>query len=798
MRLTVLILFMSNLLIAQDNKKETTTIRISDAPSIDGVLSEDVWQNLPVLEDFLQYYPYNGRPASQKTYARICYDNEAIYIGAIMHDTAPDSLQFELGERDSQDEPYVELFTIHISPYNDGMNSVYFGVSSSGVQTDFILSVQGHDTSWDAVWESDVSTVDSGWVAEVKIPYSALRFSSKPEQKWGFNLFRRIPRYDEWNSWSYVSNEIDQWWKHMGVLNGIKNVEPPLRLSFSPYVSSYAEKNTKGKWGYSYNGGMDLKYGLSESFTLDMTLIPDFGQVESDDEELNLSPYETQYNEKRQFFKEGLELFNKGKLFYSRRIGQIPVGYYGVGDQLNTDEKIDENPNETQIINVSKLSGRTESGLGIGVLNAMTATTYATVVDTLTGIEREIKTQPFSNYNLLVFDQSLANNSYLSLINSNVYREGHLANVTATEFRFADQPNEYSLFGRAAYSQIYDDNLDDQFGYKLYLEAAKISGQIQYGYFLYTISDNYNQSDFGYLYRNNEVTNSAYFSYNIFEPFGMFLNLSHDFQINYSRMYNPSVFSNLEISYEIHSTFKNNYKFNMHALIVPVEGRDYYEPRVPGRYLRSNKFVHNCFSLTTDRREPFSAFIHGSFSKSYDYDFDLFSWGAYIAPMLRLNDQVNLEFSLNYSRHTNFIGFVGFDSSIDNIIMGKRNRNTLENTLEASYLFNNKMSLSFRLRHYWSEVDYDSYYRLEDDGQLSPSTYNTSHDVNYNAFNIDLVYRWHFAPGSEMLLVWKNSIYTAGDDVGIDYFANFKNTIDAPQMNSFSIKILYYLDYLSL
>ena len=231
--------------------------------------------------------------------------------------------------------------------------------------------------------------------------------------------------------------------------------------------------------GATYNGGLDLKYGINESFTLDATLVPDFGQVRSDDQVLNLSPYEVKFNENSPFFMEGTELFSKGGIFYSRRIGSKPNGYDNAYDQLDANEVVTSNPSESTLINATKISGRTQSGLGIGIFNAMTRNMHATIKDTLSEDIREVLTGPFTNYNMIVVDQSLKNNSYVSFVNTNVRRNAekddyyYTANVTATDFRIQDRSRQYSISGKAALSQKYYDNADTDLGHMLELRMGK-------------------------------------------------------------------------------------------------------------------------------------------------------------------------------------------------------------------------------------------------------------------------------------------------------------------------------------
>ena len=350
--LSVLFL-LSTLLNANGTRKELNASRTTNPPKIDGILDELVWAEVPVASDFLQYSPYNGEPSTMRTEVRILYDNTAIYVGAMCYDPSPDSIYTELGERDSDRDLNADGFSIDISPFDDGVNGVSFKVSASGVQSDEKRSPMGRrgsDSSWDAVWHSATNINDDGWSVEIKIPYSAIRFPNQESQKWGVNFWREIRRYRETVSWNYVDNEVGNTFTHLGVVHVRDEIVPPFRLSFTPYLSGYLEKSPEG-WGTSYNGGMDLKYGINESFTFDATLIPDFGQVQSDDQILNLSPFEVKYNEKRQFFTEGTELFSKGDIFYSRRIGSRPTKYHEADDNLDSTEYILENPVETRLIN---------------------------------------------------------------------------------------------------------------------------------------------------------------------------------------------------------------------------------------------------------------------------------------------------------------------------------------------------------------------------------------------------------------------------------------------------------------
>jgi len=779
------------------DRQTVNAVRIQSPPVIDGKLDEPVWAALPLMTDFSQYIPRNGAPATERSEVRLGYDDSALYICARLYDRAPDSLLTELSERDGLGDAMADQFAVHLSPYDDGANSFYFLVSTADVQHDRRFSASGVDNNWDAVWQSKVRLSDDGWCVEMRIPYAALRFPAKNVQNWGFNVFRLIKRREEWSSWQPVSNERNAWWYEMGRLDGIQDIQAPMRLSFTPYLSSYAEHNTDEKWASTYRGGLDVKYGITDGFTLDMTLIPDFGQVQSDDRVLNLTPFETYYAERRPFFTEGTELFNKGNLFYSRRIGKRPVGYNSAYNQLNPNEIITDNPTETRMINATKISGRTSGGLGIGVFNAMTSQTEATAKTTVNGETRKIETQPFTNYNLTVVDQALKNNGYLSVINSNVSREGRSANVAATAFRLANAGNRYAIEGQAAISRI-DDHGTINTGYAYDMEIGKVSGQWQYGYELDVLTDRFDKNDLGFMRHNNLINQEVQLDYNIYKPFGPFRYWYNRFSMSTSRLYNPNAFTDTRFSYEFRTLTKKQWRFNMHAAWVPVEPVDYFEARMPGRKVIFTKFFHNCGGFTTDTRKPLYVRIHGSINLHYDTPHDRASYFIMAEPYLRLSDRFTVGLEHSYALRTDDLGWVNTAAETGAITFGRRDVTTQITTVVGMYRFNSRASLNVRLRHYHSRADHNAYFKLQDNGRLADTDYDANHNINYNVFNIDTRLTWNFAPGSELILAWKNEIDAYGQKPDKDYFRNLRNTLDARQLNSLSLKVLYYLDWHAL
>ena len=792
-----ILILLSTFLLAQNEKKTIEAIRISNPPVIDGDINDSCWNNVPIATNFIQFEPYNdGRAGSQKTEVKITYNNNALYVAAMMYDTAPDSILAEFSERDNGDGN-TDIFAFTINPFNDGINAVSFWLTAAGVQVDFKTTEEDMDEKWNAVWESNVKMLDKGWSAEIKIPYSALRFPKVKEQIWGVNFWRGIRRYREWSTWQYIDKKKGIITPQVGIITGIRDIEPPLRLSITPYVSSYAENYSEDKsFGYTFNGGMDLKYGINESFTLDVTLIPDFGQVQSDDKILNLTPFETYYNEKRSFFTEGTELFEKCEIFYSRRIGNEPAGYENVYDIVKDSEEIIENPEETKLINATKISGRTNKGLGIGLFNAMTSNTYASIEDTL-GNTRKIRTQPFTNYSMIVFDQSLKNNSYISLVNTNVTRakDNYSANVSGLEFGLLNKDNSYDIYGNGIISQKYIADSTD-IGYNYEIGFEKNSGNFTFDIYRAVISNTYDPNDMGYLENNNEVENELELSYNIFDPFWIILRSDNSLSTSHISLYEPSKFSYFNIYLNSITVFKNHTTLFLNLFSMPTEGNDFFESRTGNVFKMPINTFFSIF-ISPDYRKKFviDAGCSYGYSKSFhirkaisDYDFT-------ISPRLRLSNKMNLIYKFNYDKVALAYGYVTFNDSMNAVVFGERQVKTITNTISSNYIFNNKSSLSFRLRHYWSTAKYFDFFTLNSEGYLDNTNYTANHDINFNAFTIDMSYKWQFMPGSEISVVWKNNIYKFGDEIIYDYRKNLNNILNSPQINSISVKILYYLDY---
>ncbi len=798
-----------------DTTKKYSATRISIAPKIDGVPDDDAWKNANVASDFVMSRPIENSSPTQKTEFKIVYDNIAIYVSAMMYDTSPDSILHELGLRDAQDPnggPHStldlnsDLFRFVIDPYNARQDAYDFGVYASGVQADSKFS----DETFDAVWESAAKINEKGWSVEMKIPYSAIRFPKKEVQAWGLQVTRNIRRNREFDQWCLTPSGAYNSQLYWGTLHGIEKVNPPLRLSLTPFISGYIDRspiyNSDTTFSYtnsfSYNVGADIKYGIDERFTLDMTLLPDFGQVQSDNKIKTLGYQEITYNENRSFFKEATELFDKSGLFYTRRIGKVPSGFYDVDSQLQEGERIKDNPSQVKLLNAAKISGRTDGGMGIGFFNAITDNMYA-IAENAAGNKRKILTEPLTNFNVLVFDQQIKSTSNIYFINTNVMRSHKYddANVSGMGFTFTDKKNHYATDGELDLSQQFtkldgQETYSDQLGFKYFLGVRKISGKFQAGISRQGINPTYNPLDLGYYVTNNREENRFYFTYFQFQPNKIFREANLNFGAHYTTSFNTKKRTDFQAYADGWANLLNYNAVFGGGGVAPLVSYD-YDPRLNGRFIKTLRYWYAYVGVSSDYRkrlavdltQNMSNFTDRFLSEGYNTDLSL---------RMRVNDKFTLNYTLAFYYDPFNFGYVKYLDD-DHILYGGRRLYTISNKISARYIFKNDMSASVAARHYWLTGRYRRYFILDDNGDFPAFPGEAgNNDFSYNVFNIDFIYSWRFAPGSTLSVAYKNAIENDGPFITQNYRDNLKNTWDLPQTNSFSVKLIYYLDYLYL
>ncbi|KAF2511844.1 DUF5916 domain-containing protein [Flavobacterium foetidum] len=780
-------------------QKKTVRAQITSQNIIvDGKLNEPVWETAATASNFVNYEPDNGKPEpdNQKTSIKIVYDNDAIYIGAIMYDDEPDKILKEISQRDNFGT--ADLFGVFINGFNDGQQDFMFYVSAADVQGDCIMTdANGEDYSWDAVWISKATITDKGWIAEIKIPYSALRFSAENKQTWGINFFREVKRTRYKYTWNFVDNKLGTFTQQTGALEGIENIKPPTRLFFMPYASYYLNAGAGQKTYGTMKGGMDIKYGINDAFTVDAILIPDFGQTKYDDQILNLGPFEQQFNENRAFFTEGTDLFNKGKMFYSRRIGGPP----SVEPDLNDNEEIIETVQNVNLINALKLSGRTKGGLGIGILNAVTEKTFATIKDTLSGETRRAVVEPLTNYNVLVLDQRFRKNSSVTFINTNVTRNAHYkdANVTGLAWDLNTKANTYSIFGNAKYSIIND--IEDKKGFYSTVTFAETSGKYRYSIGTDFVTKDFDPNDLGINFYTNYYNFYGSANYRILNPTKLF----NAFRINYN-MYSEfnkesGKLQDNNINADINlTTVKNNY-YGGGITFYPLVTYDYYEPRAENRYVAIPRRIESWASISTNYNHPFAIDLNGTFNV-FD-ESERISYGFDIGPRYRFSDKLLLTYFFSYFRRNNNKGYIDNldddenENTPNTIVFANRNVITYSNTLSGKYAVNSAMTINLAVRQYWSYADNKDILQLQQDGNLTPyNQYTDNKNSSFYSWNADLSYSWWFAPGSQLSVLYRNNASNYERIIDKDFKDNVSRLLTNDALKHiFSISVKYFIDY---
>ncbi len=792
----VLLLLFSKILFGQSTfptknvKKSIKAEKKTSVLSIDGLLDEEDWSKTLPAKDFFTFSPDNGNLEAQelRTEVKILYDDDAVYIGAILYDNQPTKILKEIKERDNFGTS--DLFGVFINGYNDGQQDFQFYVTAANGQADCNFTSQdGEDYSWNAIWSSNAKITDIGWVVEMRIPYAALRFPKKNIQTWGINFFREVRRTRQKYTWSPINNNIGAFSQQAGILTGIENIKPPTRLFLIPYTSAYLNSN-KEETDITLKGGLDIKYGINDAFTLDAILIPDFGQTKFDNVELNLGPFEQQFNENRPFFTEGTDLFNKGNLLYTRRIGASPLFY----PELHDNESIEAYPATTNLLNAIKISGRNNDGLGIGFLNAITEETNVTIRNNADGNTRTEIVSPLTNYNVTVFDQRFNQNSSVTFINTNATRNGSYrdANVTGFIFDLNTTQNTFNLSGKANLSNTFDTKNTN--GIESSLSIGETSGKYRFGIGGEYVSKDFDKNDLGIIFQNNYYSYFSNASYRILTPTKTFnsFNIGLYTYMEYNNNSNEIQQNNFSI--DVNTTSKGNHYFGFGYRIKPFERFDYYEPRRDGQFLILPKLQSYWLGFSSNYNYKFALDIEVSnlfYDQENRSDLDIS-----VSPRYRFSDKFSLIYSINPYIQKNNIGFVDYLSDTEEVIMAQRDRNTINNSLTSKFSINSQMNFNLSVRHYWSIAENNAFYTLQKNGRLVEKLdYIEDKNSNFSTWNLDLSYSWWFAPGSQATILYRNNASNFSNEIDKNFKNNFDTLFTDNLNHAFSVSIRYFIDY---
>ena len=789
-------------------RKNLEASPIKNPPVIDGILSEEIWNNLNPATDFTLIWPEtrhgNKIPVEFNTTAYVGYDHNAIYIGAILNHPNPDKMPKQFSQRDDIWNVNAETFFVTLNTYNDDLNFFGFQITSAGTVGDLYSSgpIGPDDFLYDTVFDAKVHYNSDSWSLEMAIPYSALRFPEKEVQLWGLNFGRKIQSLDETYVWSPVNANELKYHEYNGTLTGIENISPPVRLFFYPYVQSSINLQKGARSASSYKAGMDIKYGLSSSFTLDASLIPDFGQVAFDNVELNLGPFEQQFSENRAFFTEGATLFEiadgdmgGGSFFYSRRIGEkVSVG----DDLLDDDEQIYNLDRTPQLLNTVKVTGTTSKNLSIGFLNAITNKVDAEI-ENLSSYERRRQTiQPLVNYNVLSLSQQLLNDySSVSLLNTNkTGSDGLYGNNIAFVADLFDDNRDFNIKIKAFGSKTPKKNNDN--GFRSGISLSELKGNFRYNISWWGVDKHYKQNELGYFNFIDHQSYAARISYQILNEYGFLRKYSNYLRFNDTRTFHSfdRKFWGLRFGNDFSTqnlmVFEADFAYNSIA-------KNFDEPRVYNRFVLEPENFQLKLGVQSNKNKDFSYRIQWNNYAYFNEDYDE-NWSRNrinVSTLYRFSEQFSLSLKSNHLKVTDDVGFL---QSINNdIYFGRRDIRTAENNIDFNYFFDSKKWINLKLRNYWSRAKYDHIlFSLNENGERTPSDFSLldfDPDTNFNIWNLDINFEWWFAPGSNLVLLYRNQLFSRDNTTELDYFGSLDNLFDQTTQHQFSLRINYLIDF---
>jgi len=847
---------------AQNNYTiQANRITVDSEINIDGKLDEDTWNSAEVVSGFTQSTPFDGMPASEKTEIKILYSDKYIYIGAKAYDSQPDSIMANLFRRDGSDAS--DWVYVNIDSYNDDRTAFTFATNPLGVQKDIkYFDDTQEDVLWDAVWEVQTKIVDNGWIAEFRIPLSQLRFtSSSDEQNWGINFQRRIARKGEISFWARTPREEFGLVSKFGELKGIKDLENPTRIEILPYVLIGYTRDETGlsinpfyeRDDFEFKAGGDINFGITSDFSLTATLNPDFGQIEADPSTINLSEFELYFEERRPFFLEGGEIFNFGGStsqnsyrshtnFYSRRIGRTPFaidqGLYQVesdGQILNMDFT-STNP-VTTIAGAAKISGKTEKGFSLGLLNSYTLEETIKFYDYTNEQRGQIVSEPATNYVVGRVRQDLQKvdaqiGGFFTSVNRN-FTEGFLrdymhesAYQVGVDGQYYWKQRNWGASGVLALSSVngtenallrtqqtsarYFNRIDSEelsldstatsmSGYFGEFSIGKYSGSgLRYSFTYSEMSPEYEINDIGFLERADYRAPHYYLEYlnvdsDAFQFYLLWADASHAWNFDGDMIFNY---------YSIAGYFKLN---NLWTVISSfgVTGK-FYNDRISrgGPTMRRPKDWNSYIEVTSDASRDIFWNVATSYrsdaSGEYQVTFDL-GLNARIASNFRFKVAPGYIQSKDTDQYSFLNGYL-WDSN-NGVLFSNIDLNVIYTEFRADITFSPNLSLQTYMRPYYYTADFYKYksfsqsktYKFTPIDEQANQNFDLSYDQEFQSLQGNAVLRWEYRPGSTLFFVWQQerSFFNSGT-TDFDPFGGTLDTFQNDPINVFLVKLSYW------
>lgn len=839
-------------------------IRIQgDAPVIDGILNDEAWNGAPMVTDFTQVEPNEGNPASERTEVRILYGADALYVAFRALDRRPDSIAAQLTRRDS--DSYSDRVHVLVDSYHDQRTAFQFGVNPVGVKQDiYRFDDTEEDSSWDAVWEATARVDDLGWTAEFRIPYSQLRFGDHDNQTWGINFAREIARRNEVSTWAPIRQSDAAVVSRSGKIQGLRGLGSPTRMEIRPFTLARLIRAPEDAGNPFYNrndffssAGADLKYGVTNDLTLDLTVNPDFGQVEADPAQVNLSAFETFYPEQRPFFIEGASIFNFGigvgdgdmgseSLFYSRRIGRAPQGEV---DERNGFSRV---PDVSTILGAWKLSGKTRGGWSIGLLHAVTAEETAQIV---TGEGNDLKdpVEPLSNYGVVRVQKDFrdgrtavgfmgtAANRDQEVADALQLRTGGYAGGFDFRHRFGNDDrflvNGYLLgshvrgspeamlitqksptrsFHRPdAHHLELDPNSTSMNGWAGKVDLFKVGGGYwRFGTTAMAKSPGFEPNDLGFQRETDLIIQAGFIGYNRYNPtehlrrWNLNANGWHGWTFGGERV---ATGGNINGSLTL-----KNYWGGFMGINRELEAFSNGMLR-GGPLIRREASTNGWFGFFTDSRKAVQANVGNNWSRASESD--SWSWSTSANLRWRPSGRMNLSLGPFVTRNVNDLQWVDhLRTNRDHYVFGRMDQKTLGLTGRFDFTFKPDLTLQVYAQPFVSAGTFGAFKEVADpraeklESRFSPvaaaldgSTYLadldgdgdpetfTNPDFNFKQFRSTMVLRWEYRPGSLLYLVWSQGRNHSIRNGSFHFRDDLGTLFGQDAENVFMLKLSYWI-----
>ncbi|MDQ2929684.1 MAG: carbohydrate binding family 9 domain-containing protein [Gemmatimonadota bacterium] len=816
-----------------------TASRALKRPVIDGRDDDAVWREAQPITNFRQFSPVANGDARFKTEGKVAYDDQNFYVFIRMYDPHPDSILRLLGRRDVR--VATDQIKIIIDPYHDLRTGYEFAVNPAGVKRDYaVYSDINEDGSWDGVWEA-ATTVDSlGWTAEFRIPLSQLRYADTKEHTFGFGIWRDIDRFKERDSWPEFKMSDARFMSQLGTVVKIDGIPSPHRLEVVPYVVAKnvsQDPNAGVGRDQKFSAGADIKYGLTSNLTVDATVNPDFGQVESDPSVLNLSAFETFFAEQRPFFLEGTGIYsfqvncnnvncNNEGLFYSRRIGRAPQLGYLYGDVTS--------PTSTTILGATKLTGRLASGLSIGVLDAVTRRADGPLGQTL---------EPTSNYAVLRAQQDLrGGESGVGLIVTGVNRDNDAfsrgvlnrdAYVAATDFRHRFGNRRFEITGSIDASRVSGTpasmlatqtdavHFFQQPDGALHLDSVRTTmsgdaeqitfGKVGGGVTRFQTSYNrmspgFEANDLGYLQRADlqNWSNSASLNFNT--P-AMFYNSAYFNFSEWNYWNNAGLLLERAVNTNWHFILRNNYEIDAGVTGSQLPGTFSDRASRGGPAVRHSPLVTGFLVLVGDNRKQVIPTLQINSGRS-DYGRGHF---IDISPSadLRVSSRFHMNLGVEYNHNiddSQWYGNFEDSTSITHYTFAHLNQRTLSSTLRFDVTATPNLTFQLYASPFVTKGSFTNIRELNDprakdyDDRYKPYTDESVLTDQPGGFNVkqfrsNAVVRWEYRPGSALFLVWtqqrQGDLGLAGEET---FAGDYRGLFNLHPDNTFLVKMSYWFN----